>query len=167
MPRRADLLNRDFTAKTLSAGWCGAITYIAVGASWLPLATVIDIDSRRVVGWSIADHMRTRSVTDGIEMAVAARGGQVHGVVFHTDRGAQYAATRRTEPGVHSRGAISGPPSPAPRARTEGPRLDRNDMQGERSCHCVTVTGGVVGHMACRPGTAARAVALVPGEEYG
>ncbi|MEE1766718.1 DDE-type integrase/transposase/recombinase, partial [Streptomyces sp. JV185] len=47
------------------------------------------ICSRRVVGWSIADHMRTSLVTDAVEMAVAARGGRVHGVVFHTDRGAQ------------------------------------------------------------------------------
>ncbi|WP_443050942.1 hypothetical protein [Streptomyces sp. JV185] len=42
-----------------------------------------------MVGWSIADHMRTSLVTDAVEMAVAARGGRVHGVVFHTDRGAQ------------------------------------------------------------------------------
>lgn len=61
--------------------------------TWLYLATVIDICSRRVVGWSIGDHMRTSLVTDAIEMAVAARGGQVNGVVFHTDRGAQYNAT--------------------------------------------------------------------------
>ncbi|MGX1117354.1 transposase InsO family protein [Streptomyces ambofaciens] len=54
------------------------------------LATVIDICSRRVIGWSIADHMRTQLVTDALEMAVAARGGRVDGVVFHTDRGAQY-----------------------------------------------------------------------------
>lgn len=45
-----------------------------------------------MIGWSIADHMRTQLVTDAIEMAVAARGGQVHGVVLHTDRGAQYSA---------------------------------------------------------------------------
>ncbi|KOT39375.1 transposase, partial [Streptomyces caelestis] len=51
-----------------------------------------DICSRRVVGWSIGDHMRTSLVTDAIEMAVAARGGQAKGVVLHTDRGAQYSA---------------------------------------------------------------------------
>jgi hypothetical protein len=84
-----DLVMRDFTADTLNTRWCGDITYIAVGGTWLYLATVIDICSRRVVGWSIADHMRTSLVTDAIEMAVAARGGPVRGVVFHTDRGAQ------------------------------------------------------------------------------
>ncbi|WP_371640752.1 IS3 family transposase [Streptomyces virginiae] len=87
-----DLVMRDFTADTLNTRWCGDITYTAVGSTWLYLATVIDICSRKVVGWSIADHMRTSLVTDAIEMAVAARGGRVRGVVFHTDRGAQYSA---------------------------------------------------------------------------
>ncbi|MFC9489263.1 IS3 family transposase [Streptomyces hydrogenans] len=91
-PPVPDLVMRDFTADTLNTRWCGDITYIAVGTTWLYLATVIDICSRRVVGWSIADHMRTSLVTDAIEMAVAARCGRVDGVVFHTDRGAQYNA---------------------------------------------------------------------------
>jgi transposase InsO family protein len=90
-PPVPDLVMRDFTANTLNTRWCGDITYVAVGSTWMYLATVIDICSRRVAGWSIADHMRTSLVTDAIEMAVAARGGQVHGVVFHTDRGAQYS----------------------------------------------------------------------------
>ncbi|MEV0694753.1 IS3 family transposase [Streptomyces sp. NPDC050388] len=91
-PPAPDLMMRDFTADTLNTKWCGDITYIPVGSTWLYLATVIDICSRRVVGWSIADHMRASLVTDAIEMAVAARGGQVDGVVFHTDRGAQYVS---------------------------------------------------------------------------
>ncbi|WP_329529405.1 IS3 family transposase [Streptomyces sp. NBC_01462] len=91
-PPAPDLVMRDFTANTLNTKWCGDITYIPVGATWLYLATLIDICSRKVVGWSIADHMRTSLVTDAIEMAVVARGGRVHGVVFHTDRGAQYSA---------------------------------------------------------------------------
>lgn len=61
------------------------------------LATVIDICSCRVIGWSIADHMRTDLVTDAIEIAVAARSGQVDGVVFHTDRGAQHVSRAFTE----------------------------------------------------------------------
>ncbi|MCX4633034.1 IS3 family transposase [Streptomyces sp. NBC_01443] len=96
-PPVPDLVMRDFTADRLNTRWCGDITYIAVGSAWLYLATVIDICSRKVVGWSIADHMRTSLVTDAIEMAVAARGGRVHGVVFHTDRGAQYSAAAFAE----------------------------------------------------------------------
>ncbi|MFE1287354.1 IS3 family transposase [Streptomyces sp. NPDC058751] len=91
-PPAPDLMMRDFTADTLNTKWCGDITYIPVGSTWLYLATVIDICSRRVAGWSIADHMRASLVTDAIEMAVAARGGQVNGVIFHTDRGAQYVS---------------------------------------------------------------------------
>lgn len=79
-PPPPDLVTRDFTADTLNTRWCGDITYVAVGTTWLYLAAVIDICSRKVVGWSIADHMRTSLVTDAIEMAVAARGGRVHGV---------------------------------------------------------------------------------------
>ncbi|MFF8035020.1 IS3 family transposase [Streptomyces sp. NPDC016626] len=91
-PPVPDLVMRDFTADRVNTRWCGGITYIPVGTTWLYLATVIDICSRRVVGWSIADRMRTSLVTDAIEMAVAARGSRVNGVVFHTGRGAQYSA---------------------------------------------------------------------------
>ncbi len=96
-PPAPDLVMRAFTADTLNTKWCGDITYIPVGTKWLYLATVIDICSRRVLGWSIADHMRTSLVTDAIEMAVAARGGRVRGVVFHTERGAQYSAAAFAE----------------------------------------------------------------------
>lgn len=98
VPPAPDLVMRDFTADTLNTRWWGGITYIAVGAKRLHLVTVIDICSRKVVGWSIADHMRTSLVTDAIEMAVAARGGRVHGVVFHTDRGAQGGFNRLSQP---------------------------------------------------------------------
>ncbi|BAH55643.1 putative transposase orfB for insertion sequence element (plasmid) [Rhodococcus opacus B4] len=61
------------------------------------MATVIDIFSRRVVGWSIADHMRTDLVTDAIEMAVRTRGGDVGGVIFHSDRGSQGGFNRSSQ----------------------------------------------------------------------
>jgi transposase InsO family protein len=98
-PPAPDLVMRDFTADTLNTRWCGDITYVAVGAKWLYLATVIDICSRRVVGWSIADHMRTSLVTDAIEMAVGARGGRVRGVVPHRqERPVQCGRLRRGVP---------------------------------------------------------------------
>jgi transposase InsO family protein len=91
-PPVPDLVRRDFTAEALDQRWCGDITYLPVGSGWIYLATVIDLCSRRVVGWSIAEHMRTDLVVDAIEAAVVARGGNVAGVVFHSDRGAQYCA---------------------------------------------------------------------------
>jgi transposase InsO family protein len=92
-PPAPDLIARDFTAEHVNARWCGDITYLPVAGRWLYLATVIDIASRRLIGWSIAPHMRTSLVIDALNAAVAARGGQVSGVVFHSDRGAQYSAT--------------------------------------------------------------------------
>lgn len=87
-----DLVRRDFTAGQLDEKWCGDITYVQVGGTWLYLACVLDICSRRVLGWSMATHMRTELVVDALTMAVAARGGHVAGVIFHADRGSQYTS---------------------------------------------------------------------------
>jgi transposase InsO family protein len=57
--------------------WAGDITHLRTGEGWLFLATVIDLYSRRVIGWSVASHMRTALVADALNMAVATRGGTV------------------------------------------------------------------------------------------
>ena len=87
-----DLIGRDFTAPAPDSRWCGDITYLRVGHSWMYLATVIDLFSRRVIGYSMAEHMRAGLVVDALNHAVAARGGRVDGVIFHSDRGAQYTS---------------------------------------------------------------------------
>lgn len=92
-PAVPDLLRRDFTATRLDQRWCGDITYLPVAGGWLYLATVIDIASRRLIGWSINTHSRTSLITDALHAAVAARGGQVAGVIFHSDRGSQYTSS--------------------------------------------------------------------------
>ncbi|MFD7624408.1 MULTISPECIES: IS3 family transposase [unclassified Streptomyces] len=92
-PPAPDLVRRDFTAADLDAKWCGDITYVQVGASsWLYLACVVDIRSRRVLGWSMAPHMRAELVIDALQAAVTARDGNVTGVIFHADRGSQYTS---------------------------------------------------------------------------
>lgn len=91
-PPAPDLVQRDFSAGHLDEKWCGDITYVQVGGAWLYLACVLDICSRRVLGYSMATHMRTELVTDALKMAVATRGGHVDGVIFHADRGSQYTA---------------------------------------------------------------------------
>ncbi|MEY9876771.1 transposase InsO family protein [Streptacidiphilus sp. MAP12-33] len=91
-PPAPDLVRREFTAVQLDEKWCGDITYVQVGGTWLYLACVIDICSRRVLGWSMATHMRTQLVVDALTMAVATRGGRVAGVIFHADRGSQYTS---------------------------------------------------------------------------
>jgi transposase InsO family protein len=90
---RADAIRRDFTADAakINARWCGDITYIGTWEGWLYLATVIDIASRRVVGYAIADHLRTELVSAALGNAVAAR-DPGPGVIFHSDRGCQYTS---------------------------------------------------------------------------
>lgn len=87
-----DLVGRNFNPATPDATWCGDITYLRTGEGWLFLATVIDLFSRRVIGWSAAAHMRTGLVADALTMAVATRGGTISDVVFHSDRGSQYTS---------------------------------------------------------------------------
>jgi transposase InsO family protein len=90
---RADAIRRDFTtdASKINQRWCGDITYLATWEGWLYLATVIDIASRRVVGFALADHLRTELVADALANAVAAR-DPLPGVIFHSDRGCQYTS---------------------------------------------------------------------------
>lgn len=87
-----DLLGRDFTAQRPNTRWCGDITYIKTWQGWAYLATVIDLHSRAVVGWAIADHMRTDLVTDALDMAIMHRRPEA-GVIFHSDRGTQYTSS--------------------------------------------------------------------------
>ncbi|MEU1393089.1 MULTISPECIES: IS3 family transposase [unclassified Nonomuraea] len=87
-----DLLQRDFTAERPNTRYVGDITYLPVGGGrFLYLATVVDLCSRRLVGWSIADHMRTELVVDALQAAAQTR-GRLDGVVFHSDNGAQYCS---------------------------------------------------------------------------
>ncbi|WP_414899133.1 IS3 family transposase [Rhodococcus qingshengii] len=87
-----DLLNRDFTAIAPNTRYVGDITYLPCGDNeFLYLATVIDCFSRRLVGWSIAEHMRTELVEDALGAAALTRGG-LAGAVFHADRGSQYTS---------------------------------------------------------------------------
>ncbi len=87
-----DLVARGFDPDAPDQLWAGDVTYLRTAQGWLYLATVIDLYSRRVIGWALADHLRAELVCDALTMAVATRGGQVAGVVFHSDRGCQYTS---------------------------------------------------------------------------
>ncbi len=89
-----DLVGRRFDPGAPDVAWVQDITYIPTGEGWLYLASVLDLGSRRLLGYSMADHMRTSRVLDALSMAVAARGGDkaVAGVICHADRGSQYTA---------------------------------------------------------------------------
>jgi transposase InsO family protein len=91
---RADLVRRDFAvdAAAVNTRWCGDITYIPTWEGWLYLATVIDIASRRIVGFAMAEHLRTELACDALTNAIAAR-DPAPGVIFHADRGCQYTSS--------------------------------------------------------------------------
>jgi putative transposase len=72
--------------------WAGDITFIPTHAGWLYLAVVIDLGSRRIVGWSLADHMHTDLVFDALQQALQTRSAK--DAIFHSDRGSQYSSTR-------------------------------------------------------------------------
>ena len=87
-----DLLQRDFTAPAPNQRYVGDITYLPIAdGSNLYLATVIDCHSRRLVGWSLADHMRTELVEDAL-LAAAATRGSLAGAIFHSDHGSVYTS---------------------------------------------------------------------------
>jgi transposase InsO family protein len=90
-----DLIGREFAcaATGLDSRWCGDITYIHTWEGWLYLATVIDLSSRRVVGWATADHLRTDLVDQALRNAITHRRPEP-GVIFHSDRGCQYTSAQ-------------------------------------------------------------------------
>jgi putative transposase len=87
-----DLVGRDFTADAPGCKLVGDITYIRTWAGWLYLATVIDCFNREVIGYAMADHMRTNLVGDALVMA-ARNHTLAAGCIFHSDRGTQYTST--------------------------------------------------------------------------
>ena len=89
-----DLVGRRFAPGQPDVAWCQDITYIPTREGWLYVASVLDLGSRRLLGYSMADHMRTELVLDALGMAIAARGGddRVGGVIAHADRGSQYTS---------------------------------------------------------------------------
>lgn len=89
----ADLVERNFSRDELDQLWLGDITYIPTGEGWLYVASVLDAASRRLIGWSIADHLRTELCVDALRAAAETRGrARFDGAVFHSDHGAQYTS---------------------------------------------------------------------------
>jgi putative transposase len=86
-----DLVGRRFTAKAPNLVWTADITYIPTFTGWLYLAVVLDVYSRRVVGWATAEHLRTELVIDALDMALWNRRPGL-GLVHHSDQGCQYTS---------------------------------------------------------------------------
>ena len=91
-PGLVDLVDRDFTAEAPDQLWVGDITYIWTLSGFTYLATLIDMFSNRVVGWAVADHMRTSLVLDALDSALAGRNPEIGELIIHHDRGSQYTS---------------------------------------------------------------------------
>jgi putative transposase len=90
--RAPDLVKRDFPATGINRKWYGDGTEIATGEGKLYLASVMDMASRRVLGFALGEHHDATLAYSALVMAVAVRGGQVPGVIMHTDQGSEYTA---------------------------------------------------------------------------
>jgi len=112
--------------------WAGDITFIPTSAGWLYLAVVIDLYSRRIVGWSLADHMRSDLVLAALSQALLTRSAK--GTIFHSDRGSQYGSTpfRKTLAKAGLQQSMSARANPYDNAWTESfmGTLKREMLQG-------------------------------------
>jgi len=96
--RAPDLVDRDFTAVRPDALWVTDITYVPTRSAMAYVCFIVDAYSRRIVGWTVASHMRTEMVLDALEMARRSRGNRrLVGLVTHSDAGSQFTSVRFTE----------------------------------------------------------------------
>ncbi len=132
----ADATKRKWDTGTLNTVWAGDITYLRTWEGWLYLATVIDTHSRRVIGWAIAEHMRTDLVEDALRMAITLRGELPEKVVFHTDRGTQGGINRSSQHLVNKE------------------VFDGSSARGRGSCHAASdeIAWASVSAQACGTG---------------
>lgn len=92
LPVAPNLLNRQFDVSKSNCSWVGDITYIWTSEGWLYLATVMDLFSRQIVGWSLQNRMTKKLVSDALLMAIWRR-RPLPGLMFHSDRGSQYCSS--------------------------------------------------------------------------
>ncbi|MEU9102260.1 IS3 family transposase [Streptomyces sp. NPDC048361] len=132
-----DLIGRDFTADEPNTKYVGDITYLPIdGGKFCYLATVIDLASRRLAGWAIADHMRADLVTDALAAAIRTR-GSLAGSIMHTDHGAQYTsrafAEACTSAGVQRSMSAVGTSADNALAESFNATFKRETLQGRKS----------------------------------
>lgn len=104
--RPADLLERGFDVAAPNRAWVADITYVATAAGWVYAAFVLDLFSRRIVGWQVADHLRADLALDALEMAIWSRRETIGDeLIHHSDRGVQYTSIRYADR-LHEIGAV-------------------------------------------------------------
>ncbi len=122
-----DLVDRNFTAEAPNQLWVADITFVPTAAGFLYLAVVLDVFSRKVVGWAMANHLRTELVLDALDMAVGQR--RPRDVIHHSDQGSQYTSlafgSHCREAGVPPSMGSVGDAGACPRAGAAGPEGQR------------------------------------------
>ena len=111
-----DLVNRDFTAAGPNRLWVADITYVKTFSGWVYAAFVMDVFSRRIVGWQLSKNLYTDLALDALEMGLWTRARDGHDtsrLVHHSDRGTQYLAVRYTER-LAEAGAVANDPADGP-----------------------------------------------------
>lgn len=131
----ANLLLQQPAPSRPGQAWAGDITFIPTASGWLYLAVVIDLCSRRIVGWSLADHMRSELVTRALQQALQTRPkAKARAIIFHSDRGSQYgsSAFRAVLSNAGLRQSMSARANPYDNAWTESfiGTLKREMLQG-------------------------------------
>ena len=120
-----DLVQRQFDPSEPNQLWLSDITYIRTWEGWLYLAVLLDAYSRKVVGWALADHMRTELVTAALQMALNSR-RPPPGLICHSDRGSQYtSAAYRDLLDQHGLDTVSADPAPVGIMRSPSHSLPR------------------------------------------
>lgn len=129
----SNLLADQPAPSAINQVWAGDITHIPTSKGWRYLAVVIDLHSRRIIGWSLADHMRAELVCQALEQALGSRNGYT-GVIFHSDRGSQYGSRqfRALLKQAEARQSMSARANPYDNAWTESciGTLKREMLQG-------------------------------------
>jgi len=91
LPIAPNLLEQDFSCESINEKWCGDITYLWTDEGWLYLAIVLDLFSKKIIGWSMSERMTKQLACDAMNMAIESR-ENIKGVIMHTDRGGQYCS---------------------------------------------------------------------------
>jgi putative transposase len=96
--RPSDLLDRDFTAPAPNRRWVADITYVETAGGFIYSSFILDLFSRKIVGWQVSDNLRAELALDALEMAIWSRGDEIgENLVHHSDRGVQYTSIRYAE----------------------------------------------------------------------
>jgi putative transposase len=136
----ANVLNRRFAGWQINRAWVADLTYIRTDEGWLYLACILDLGSRRVVGWSMSERLKAQSVCDALKMAYWRR-KPLPGLMMHSDRGVQYAATPEVDCSI-SHAAIDESQGQLLGQRADGKFFqDTESRMGRSHAICNTCTG--------------------------